>query len=416
MTEPEVVLPSVESKGGLPPVAPAKEGLPGPSAMPTSAPQQAVAPEPPGINLARTGERKYYLRLGSSGPEVAWLKRELNEWIRSDEGQQRGLSALTIGSDPDNEIFDEQLEAVVRAFQEARGIMVDGVVGFRTMRQLDEFAIGYLIGEAKKHRDELKIDDEVYQQLLERDRQDFRAVLGSLGYSAGHLGNLGDDVSFTLSDEQLRAFQDSNIDVKSLFGNSSKWLPKIIGLAEGTHSIRIGGDGETIEKTPEWNGHSDPVNGQRNVGSYSVQTGTHGDMTPEEADIYYSGILLNMVPDFIASFRGATGKDWQATDPKALLLLIVYLDMGVQSPARLRGQNGMGSIEKMCTVFERISNAQDPDVITAALTDWRFESFRGRSGEISSNFNNPEALRLDQERRVKALMRGVDLMIKSVSS
>lgn len=65
------------------------------------------------------------LRLGDHGPAVAEVRSRL---------AQLGLCATT---GPQDE-FDEDVDRAVRAFQQERGISVDGIVGPETFRRLDE--------------------------------------------------------------------------------------------------------------------------------------------------------------------------------------------------------------------------------------------------------------------------------------
>ena len=66
------------------------------------------------------------LRSGSSGEAVRELQVALNE-----TGHDPG---------PIDGAFGAQTEAAVKAFQQDRGISVDGVVGLITWRNIDEFA------------------------------------------------------------------------------------------------------------------------------------------------------------------------------------------------------------------------------------------------------------------------------------
>ncbi len=65
------------------------------------------------------------LRQGDSGAAVAEVRARL---------VQLGLCA----QGPDPAVFDEAMDRAVRAFQQERGITVDGVVGPQTLRRLDE--------------------------------------------------------------------------------------------------------------------------------------------------------------------------------------------------------------------------------------------------------------------------------------
>jgi len=74
-------------------------------------------------------ERRY--RLGSTGPEVAEIRVRLTALGLLDD--------LTDGfHDPGTAVFDEAVDRAVRAFQQRRGIISDGVVGPITFRALEE--------------------------------------------------------------------------------------------------------------------------------------------------------------------------------------------------------------------------------------------------------------------------------------
>ncbi len=71
-------------------------------------------------------------RRGDSGPAVAEIRAKLGVLGLLHEGE--GAELL----DPEGALFDEATDRAVRAFQQARGISVDGVVGARTYHALDE--------------------------------------------------------------------------------------------------------------------------------------------------------------------------------------------------------------------------------------------------------------------------------------
>ncbi len=67
------------------------------------------------------------IRRGDSGPAVAEIRSRLSHL------------GLTLDIDPiDPDVFDVALDRAVRAFQQERGITVDGVVGPQTFRRLEE--------------------------------------------------------------------------------------------------------------------------------------------------------------------------------------------------------------------------------------------------------------------------------------
>lgn len=65
------------------------------------------------------------LRLGDCGPEIADLRARLD---------RLGLIRNSTGTDD----FDLEVDAAVRAFQQQRGLTVDGLVGSQTLRHLEE--------------------------------------------------------------------------------------------------------------------------------------------------------------------------------------------------------------------------------------------------------------------------------------
>ena len=71
-------------------------------------------------------------RRGDTGPAVAEIRAKLGVLGLLAEGE--GAELL----DPSGALFDEATDRAVRAFQQARGISVDGVVGPRTYHALDE--------------------------------------------------------------------------------------------------------------------------------------------------------------------------------------------------------------------------------------------------------------------------------------
>jgi len=67
------------------------------------------------------------IRSGDTGPAVAEIRARL---------AHLGLASHIVETDPDH--FDSDLDRAVRAFQQERGITVDGVVGPQTFRRLEE--------------------------------------------------------------------------------------------------------------------------------------------------------------------------------------------------------------------------------------------------------------------------------------
>jgi N-acetylmuramoyl-L-alanine amidase len=73
-------------------------------------------------------------RLGDTGPAVAEIRHKLTVLglLPADEASEQ------LFADPDLAIFDSEVDDAVRAFQQQRGITVDGIVGAHTYRSLDE--------------------------------------------------------------------------------------------------------------------------------------------------------------------------------------------------------------------------------------------------------------------------------------
>jgi hypothetical protein len=69
------------------------------------------------------------LRRGAAGTDVGELQRQLNQWITATHPP--GLNVLATDSS-----FGPRTEAAVRAFQQAHGLPVDGIVGPETWRIL----------------------------------------------------------------------------------------------------------------------------------------------------------------------------------------------------------------------------------------------------------------------------------------
>ena len=139
-------------------------------------------------------------RLGDSGPAVAEIRDRLG---------RLGLLAThetAYPADPASAVFDEHVDRGVRAFQQLRGITVDGVVGPQTFRRLEEarWSLGdRVLSYSPGH---LVAGDDV----LTLQRR-----LSSLGF---HLGRV-DGVFGVLTDGALREFQRSvGVEADGTFG------------------------------------------------------------------------------------------------------------------------------------------------------------------------------------------------------
>ena len=69
-------------------------------------------------------------RRGDTGPAVAEIRDRL--------GRLGLLAPTDVGLDPSTASFDDAVDGAVRAFQQQRGLTVDGVVGVQTFRRLEE--------------------------------------------------------------------------------------------------------------------------------------------------------------------------------------------------------------------------------------------------------------------------------------
>ncbi|HWI33564.1 MAG TPA: peptidoglycan-binding protein, partial [Lapillicoccus sp.] len=72
-------------------------------------------------------------RLGYRGPAV----RDLRESLTAAGALPTGDGFGSKGDDVFDEVFDEELDAAVRSFQQDRGLLVDGIVGPWTFAALD---------------------------------------------------------------------------------------------------------------------------------------------------------------------------------------------------------------------------------------------------------------------------------------
>ncbi|MBW3663225.1 MAG: peptidoglycan-binding protein [Actinobacteria bacterium] len=121
------------------------------------------------------------IRRDSAGPEVEDVQRRLADL------------ALDIGSD-DRGVFDAGTEAAVRAFQQGRGLVADGVVGPDTWRILVE--AGYDLGDRTLYAR--------HPMLRGDDVRELQSRLNHLGFDAGNMdGIYGPDTERAVRDFQL---------------------------------------------------------------------------------------------------------------------------------------------------------------------------------------------------------------------
>lgn len=121
------------------------------------------------------------IRLGSAGPEVTDVQRRLAT-----------LGRMTEPDDPG--VFGRTTEAAVKAFQQERGLLADGVVGEDTWKALVEAS--YQLGDRNLwHRQPMIRGDDV---------RDLQKRLNRLGFDAGQVDGLfGPQTESALRDFQL---------------------------------------------------------------------------------------------------------------------------------------------------------------------------------------------------------------------
>jgi N-acetylmuramoyl-L-alanine amidase len=111
-----------------------------PSARPLLAledPEMSLDPSARGSGTPGHGAPAY--RRGDSGHAVAEIRAKLTVLglLEGDGGQAAGV-VVSASRDPATAVFDDATDRAVRAFQQQRGISVDGIVGPRTYHALDE--------------------------------------------------------------------------------------------------------------------------------------------------------------------------------------------------------------------------------------------------------------------------------------
>jgi N-acetylmuramoyl-L-alanine amidase len=116
-----------------------------PSAARTGRPnreEQPVTDRPPvpGSSAAPERRRPATYRLGDRGRAVGEIRRRLVQVGLFDEPAEPAEPAQPAPENRarDGELFDEGLDRAVRAFQQQRGLSVDGIVGVGTFRVLEE--------------------------------------------------------------------------------------------------------------------------------------------------------------------------------------------------------------------------------------------------------------------------------------
>ncbi|HEV7196892.1 MAG TPA: N-acetylmuramoyl-L-alanine amidase [Pedococcus sp.] len=186
------------------------------------------------------------LGLGSRGPAVADVRTRLAS-LADDQLPDRGS---LLGTDVAVEVFDQGLERAVRAFQQHKGLIVDGVVGVETFSAIDgaRWALGdrilrYLPGHLLRGEDVVTLQER----------------LNTLGFAAGRVdGRFGPETERavrafqrsyglpgdgSVGPETLRAFQDLR---RSVSGGSATVLRERELIRRSGHSL----SGRTIVLDP----------------------------------------------------------------------------------------------------------------------------------------------------------------------
>lgn len=154
----------------------------------------------------------------------------------------------------------------------------------------------------------------------------------------------------------------------------------VVGTAEGNRTPEGGVRGS-------YNGHNDPANGKRNLGSFSVQ-GTkareaHGD--PARADEIELKELGNVTEDFEKAARAA------GLDPHNALLLATYYDLRTQSPATAKA------------FLAELPRLAKEGVTVEHLVQARVRAFNN-NGKTGGWHDTPEKVEPDAWRREEALV------------
>jgi peptidoglycan hydrolase-like protein with peptidoglycan-binding domain len=123
---------------------------------------------PAEIDKARNGSIGEYLKLGSQGDDVLWLKNQLNVFLQSQGKQPLDTTSNT---------FDQKTLEAVKALQAQAGLVQDGVVGFRTMSALDKLASAN--SSLTESLSQIMLTQEEYNALEERDKKTLAASLST---------------------------------------------------------------------------------------------------------------------------------------------------------------------------------------------------------------------------------------------
>jgi SpoIID/LytB domain protein len=194
--------PPVTTTTTIPPTTTTTTAPPTTTTIPTTVPPSTGTDtcEPDELSIDALLGSQRLLRHGTVGDDV----RDV----------QQLLSALAMYEGPIDGIYGTRTAAAVRAFQDARGLSVDGVVGSRTRGEL-----AGLLGAAE-HRRVLTADGSLLRRGVTGDVvRALQVVLGTLGYDPGPV----DGIFGSRTAQAVRLFQqDENLLVDGVVGIQSR--------------------------------------------------------------------------------------------------------------------------------------------------------------------------------------------------
>jgi tape measure domain-containing protein len=181
-------------------------------------------------------------------------------------------------------------------------------------------------------------------------------------------------------------------------GGSNSFAARVVGHSEGNRTATGGFN-------RGYRGHGDPGNGQRNVGSFSVQTGTHGNMSAEQADVYWQKKLAAVLPQFQTAARGA------GLDPNNPKLLANFLDLHTQSPAAATDKGHRNFLSQLPAIAK--AGMSDESILQARMSGYYRNNGRANFPGFG---NDPNRLRRDQMRRMAALQAALPGAIQATGA
>ena len=251
---------------------------------------------------------------GARGPAVENIQKELNA---------AGFNLAVDGN------WGDQTEAAVRAFQQQRGLQVDGVVGPKTSAALQTPAA--------------------------------KTVASS------------------------SSAKEPGFDVQKQLSNPDSQLSVAIGHAEGNRTPQ---GGFTLDGAGHRNsdGHTDPVNHAKNVGTFSLQKGPRN---AAEADQTQLACLREMVPVYQQACKKA------GLDPTNPMLAATFFDLYNQSPKAVVAKGGL---------VDQFPKLAEKGITQQTLTQARIESWRDPGTQhYDHKFSSDQVLIQDQKRRMGCL-------------